>query len=385
MPDSKPVVASFVATFLPPEMLHVYRQITALQEFRPHVITQKWVNRDRFPFPENQVSVARKSKARLFRRVWRKQLLDAPIHVSSGQRYAILRQIEACGAKLLHVYFGNIGVYLLPVLRAIDLPVVVSFHGADAGVDLAKGRHLEPLREVFDRAGAILARSESLRAELAQLGCPPEKIRLSRTGIPMDDWAFIERPTPDNGAWRLIQACRLIEKKGIDTALRAFAIVHEKHPNATFEIAGEGPLLQPMRTLASELCLGEAVTFPGFLDQVELRAAFEHSHVFVHPSRTGADGNREGVPNSMLEAMATGLPVAATTHGGIPEAVAHGEGGLLVEENDERGLSQQLLALIEDDALRKRLASGARTAVETKFSQHAQVEALESVYRELTS
>ncbi|MFT5468308.1 MAG: colanic acid/amylovoran biosynthesis glycosyltransferase [Verrucomicrobiales bacterium] len=377
------VVASFCVTFLAPEMLHVYRQITGLQQFRPHVVTQKWINRERFPFPDDQVSLAPKSRARFFRRLWHKQLLGGPIMVSGGQRAAILREIEACDASVLHIYFGHIGVYLLPVLRDCPIPKIVSFHGADAGVDMDKAKHRAAMSEVFQLADLILARSESLVSKLLELGCPQEKIRISRTGIPMDDWPFIERATPPDGAWRLFQACRLMDKKGLDVAIRAFARIREKFPNATFEIAGEGPLLEPLQALARELGISEAVSFLGFLNQNELRAAMNRAHVFVHPSRTSTDGNREGVPNSMLEAMATGLPVVATRHGGIPEAVEEGVSGLLVDEDDEDGLTQQLLAVLEDGELRLQLGKAARTGVAAKFSQQAQIENLESCYAEL--
>ncbi|MEM7010906.1 MAG: glycosyltransferase [Verrucomicrobiota bacterium] len=383
MNPEKNVVASFCVTFLAPEMLHVYRQITGLQEFRPHVLTQKWVHRDRFPFPAEQLTVTPKSKARFFRRIWFRQLLNAPMMVSSRQRDAILRAIEAANAKLLHIYFGHIGIYMLPVLRKKSTPVIVSFHGADAGVDMDQPRHREAMGEVFEHADKILARSESLVNELVELGCPSEKIALSRTGIPMDDWPLVERPAPEDGAWRLFQACRLMDKKGLDVSIRAFAEIRKQHPKATFEIAGEGGLQAELESLAAELGVSDAVRFSGFLNQDQLRDSMNAAHVFIHPSRTSADGNREGVPNSMLEAMATGLPVVATRHGGIPEAVENGVSGLLVEEDDLDGVIQQLQTLIDDEALRAKLGAAAREGVDAKFSQTSQISALENVYRAL--
>ena len=199
----------------------------------------------------------------------------------------------------------------------------------------------------------------------------------------MTEWEFVDRPEPADGAWRLFQACRLIEKKGIDVAIRAFAEIHQRFPNATFRIAGEGPLLEPMEQMAAELGIADAVQFVGFLDQVGLKREMAEAHVFVHPSRIGADGNQEGVPNSMLEAMASGLPVVATHHGGIPEAVEHGVSGWLVQEDDWEGLASGLLSILQDDALRRRLANGAREGVEAKFSRQSQIEALERNYGEV--
>jgi glycosyltransferase involved in cell wall biosynthesis len=105
------------------------------------------------------------------------------------------------------------------------------------------------------------------------------------------------------------------------TALRAFARFHAVHPRATFTIAGDGPQLEDLRSLARNLGISAQVFFTGFLPQEKLRGSFAESHLFLHPSELGPDGDQEGVPNAMLEAMASGLPVFATTHGGIPEAV----------------------------------------------------------------
>ena len=107
-------------------------------------------------------------------------------------------------------------------------------------------------------------------------------------------------------------------------------------------------MLEQLRALASELGVGGRVRFTGFLSQAELRKLYEGSHLFLHPSELGADGNQEGVPNSMLEAMATGLPVLATRHGGIPEAVE--TGGILVAEGDDEALAGAMRELASNPA-----------------------------------
>ena len=100
-----------------------------------------------------------------------------------------------------------------------------------------------------------------------------------------------------------------------------------------------------MQSLARELQIDSAVDFVGFVSQEELRELLYSSHIFLHPSETGRDGNQEGVPNSMLEAMASGLPVFATRHGGIPEAVENKVSGILVNERDHRALADALIEL----------------------------------------
>ncbi len=381
----KPVVASYCVTFLAPEMLHVYRQITGLQTFQPHVLTEKWIHRERFPFDPARIRLLPRARVRPLRRLLQKQILRGPIQISGRQVRSLHAALDSSRAALLHVYFGHIGLYLLPFLRACPVPFCTSFHGADAGIDRHRPRHRAALEELFHLADRILVRSEALGAELRALGCPPDKLRLNRTGIPMEQWPLVNRVPPETGAWTLLQACRLIEKKGLDLTLRAFAPFHHRYPASRLVIAGEGPLLANLRDLATHLDIADAVEFTGFLGEADLREVMRRADLFVHPSRTAADGNQEGVPNSMLEAMATGLPVVATRHGGIPEAIDDGESGLLVDEDDLAALTAALFRLAETPGLAAHFGEQGREAVQARFGQAAQVAALEAIYRELLS
>ena len=128
-------------------------------------------------------------------------------------------------------------------------------------------------------------------------------------------------------------------------------------------IAGEGPQLEDLQKLAKELGIASAVSFPGFVSQSELRELFYSSHMFLHPSETGRDGNQEGVPNSLLEAMATGLAVFATRHGGIPEAVENGVSGVLVDERDDEALAKAIIFAAQHFERFSEMGSAAATQV----------------------
>ena len=171
-------------------------------------------------------------------------------------------------------------------------------------------------------------------------------------------------------------------KKGLGTALRAFAKFHALHPKATFSIAGDGPMKGELEAMIGELGLREAVELRGFLLQAELAALYARSHVFLHPSEMPPDQNQEGVPNSMLEAMATGLPVLATTHGGIPEAVTHERTGLLVAERDDAGLFAAMRQITEETDFLYILGQAAARAVREEFEQQAAIARLEGFYDE---
>jgi len=186
----------------------------------------------------------------------------------------------------------------------------------------------------------------------------------------------VERAAPANGEWRLVQACRMVEKKGLDDTLNVFADLVRSFPNARLVLAGDGPLMPETEKLAEELGIG-------FLDSGQLRDLYHRAHIFIHPSRVTADHNQEGIPNAMLEAMATGLPVVATLHGGIPEAVVEGKTGWLVEERDRGGLLERVGRLIKDDVGRQAMGKAAAESMREEFELGAQVARLEGHYREL--
>lgn len=376
------VVACYCHDFLKADMQHVYRQIVSLNAWQASVICQKRENAESFPFSAKWTAVLPKPTWRWARRNYYKYIKRAPLQVTTGRVIELLKEVYRNDASVVHIYFGHIAIQLLPFIKACPKPVVVSFHGADVGVNMAKPAFSEALQGVFDHAALILARSESLLDGLRKLGCPPEKLRLQRTGIPLAEWRFQERPWPADGQWRLMQACRLVPKKGLRTTLTAFKEITQHFPNASLSLAGDGPMREELQSLAQQWGIAQQVHFPGFLKQPQLRELTYASHLFFHPSETPADGNREGVPNAMLEAMSSGLPVLATHHGGIPEAIDHNVSGCLVEEGDSAGLAREALALMRDEAHYRRIAKGGSDAVAEKFERGRQTAILESYYTE---
>jgi colanic acid/amylovoran biosynthesis glycosyltransferase len=359
-------------------MLHIYRQIIGLKRCAPVVIAQKRENTARYPF--EPVHIVPKPRMHFLRRFWFRQLRDKPWQISEAERSELLSVLSETHARLLHIYFGHIGVHLLPLIRAWKNPSIVSFHGADVMVDMNKPAYREATLQMLDAVTLVLVRSESLRRAVVDLGCDPEKVEIQRTGIPLEQFPLRGRAVPKNGEWQFVQAGRLIEKKGLPVTLRAFSIFLKQHPNATLTIVGEGPLLSELQKFARELDVDDRVSFTGFVSQEQLREIYYRSHIFVHPSQTGRDGNQEGIPNSMLEAMATGLPVFATKHGGIPEAIENGVSGVLVPERDDEGLARTLLNAAQDPGLLSRIAPAGAEAVRRKFDLQQQTQRLEEIY-----
>ncbi len=232
---------------------------------------------------------------------------------------------------------------------------------------------------MFRRARLVLCRSKQLAEKAGALGCDASKLRIMRTVLPPVQ--RISRTAPADGRWHIVQASRLVRKKGIATALRAFAAFVKTHPLAKFTIAGEGPLEGELRGVAASLGISRNVEFSGFLSQGALVQLYKGAHIFLHPSETVA-GDVEGIPNSLLEAMASGLPSVATDHGGIPEVIQNGITGLLCAEGDWQRLSQALLDLAKDPALYLRISVAGSDFVNGEFSAGKQIANIENLYRE---
>ena len=359
-------------------MLHIYRQITGLRRVQPIVIAQKREHADRFPF--DKIDIAGKPPTHFLRRFWFRQIRNKPWQISAREVSALMEVLNRENAQLMNIFFGHIAVHLLPLIRAWSKPSVVSFHGADVLVDMEKPAYRKATKQMLDAVTRVFVRSASLQRAVVELGCEESKIDIVRTGIPLSEFPFREREFPANGEWRFLQASRLVQKKGLATTLHAFTHFLGHYPRATLTIAGEGPMLRDLKELTRKLKIDDRVSLPGFVAPEKLREIYYASHIFLHPSETGIDGNQEGIPNAMLEAMATGLPVFATDHGGIPEAIENGVSGILVPERDYEGRSQALLKAVQDRDFLARLARNGANAVAQKFDQQNQLRRLEEIY-----
>ena len=241
-------------------------------------------------------------------------------------------------------------------------------------------------REMLAAARLVLVRSRIARARGRRTWLPVAK----RSGCtaPAFRWTkSLSRHASGltTAAWRFLQAGRLIEKKGFaDESARLRCISGDRIPaRSSRSRAKDRCGTSCANSARANWAIADRVRFAGFLSQAELREQFYRSHIFLHPSELGADGNQEGVPNAMLEAMASGLPVFATSHGGIPEAIEHGMSGVLVDERDHAALAEALLDWTERSGSSERSwRRTARRAVAEKFEQRAQARALEDIYFE---
>ena len=288
--------------------------------------------------------------------------------------------------SLIHAHFGVEGVHALRLSRRLDVPLITTFHGFDASVS---GRGLvrsgSPswisylmLRHELAKHGSLfLCVSEFIRRRVLALGFPEERTRVHHIGT--DTLAVQSRSLEDERPI-VLHVARLVEKKGTEYLIRAFALVADRTPKFTMIIIGDGPLRSKLQSLADALGLGDQVRFMGAQPHAKVIAWMRRSACLVLPSVTARNGDAEGLPVVFLEAAALGLPLIGTFHGGIPEVVINGETGFLVAERDVTVLARRLGELMSDKSGRRRMGRAARVLAESRFDIRRQTEKLEAFY-----
>jgi glycosyltransferase involved in cell wall biosynthesis len=318
-------------------------------------------------------------RSRLYKRVLRELHLAPP----GGTR-----RLLAESAALVHVHFGTDAVDYWPLLKRLNLPVVVTLHGFDINIhkhewqrdrtSLANrcypGRLLAMSRQ---RGVHFVAVSEAIRQRAIEFGIAPENVTVRYIGIDRARFSFsgvsvAARPR------RILYVGRLVEKKGGELLIRAFANVRTQVPDAELVMAGDGPLAAKFRDLASHL--GVAVQFLGSVPSAEVKRQIDSARVFCLPSVTAANGDAEGLPISILEAQACGVPVVTSARGGVTEGIIPGITGFAFPEGDVATLGERLLQLLRDDTLAMSMSAAGIAFIAGRFDVHDCTRGLEDLY-----
>lgn len=249
---------------------------------------------------------------------------------------------------VLHCHFGPIGV-LGSYLKALGLAkkLVVTFHGFDVSRVLQGGSQNHPYKELFRQADLLLPISDRWKEKLIELGAPEERVVTHRMGVDLRRFAYREHRPPKPNQIRIVTTARFVEKKGLEYAIQAIARVRSLMPELSmrYDLIGEGPLLQSIRLLIDQYGLQEIVQLHGALPNEEVRSLLDQSDLFMLPSVTAKNGDQEGIPVALMEAMASGMPVLSTHHSGIPELIEDGRSGFLVPERDVGALAERIIFL----------------------------------------
>lgn len=270
---------------------------------------------------------------------------------------------------IVHCHFGTAGILaaILKEAGVINGKVVTVFHGYDV-TKFVQASAENVYERLFRSGDLFLPISERWKSEVIGLGCDPHRISVHRMGIDVNRFTFCPRVPGENGEINLLTVARLVEKKGVEYGIRAVAGLVKDFPGIRYKIAGDGPLYEPLKKLIDELGLGDAIQLLGWKNQEQVLDLMQGSHILLAPSVTAQDGDQEGIPVVLMEAMALGLPVLSTRHSGIPELVQDGESGYVVEERNVGQLVQRLRELCENSERWAVMGTSGRRYVEDHYN-----------------
>ena len=253
---------------------------------------------------------------------------------------------------IIHCQFGTL-CFRGMAFRQVNAPtakIVTTFRGNDISSFLKeKGENI--YRQIFRYGDFFITNCDFFKHKAISIGCPPDRIKVIRSGLNCDRFTYQPRSLSEDGRIQVVTTGRLVEKKGIEYVIRAVAKLVPNYPQLSYKILGEGPLRPGFIQLIQELQLSENVELLGWCNETEIVKVLKNAHIFVAPSVTAANGDRDAPINVLKEAMAIGLPVISTYHGGIPELVEDGKSGFLVPERDADALAEKLGYLIEHPEL----------------------------------
>jgi colanic acid/amylovoran biosynthesis glycosyltransferase len=295
------------------------------------------------------------------------------------------QQIRSSAPALVHAHFAVDGVLALPIVRKLQVPLIVTLHGYDVTVTddvLSRSRtgrlYLKRRRQMWQQASVFLCVSEFLKRAALRAGFPESKLRTHYIGVDRSEFPVRTEP-PD--AVAVLFVGRLVEKKGCEHLIRAMHAVQQHIPHAALTIVGDGPLRRSLEDLAASL--GVRCRFTGAAPSTLVRQLLRQAAVVCAPSCTAANGDSEGLPIVVLEAQSMGVPVVSTYHAGIPEAVIHGQTGLLAAEGDTSALAGNLLLLLENEKLRAEYGARGAQRIGERFDLQSQTSNLEDIYEEV--
>jgi glycosyltransferase involved in cell wall biosynthesis len=370
----KPIVIVYRDHLLARSETFVLTQAEALQRFIPYYVGSRLMRGLPLPLERtlvvNHNGLLGKSSEAIFK-VW-------------GLAPALTRRVRDLHPALIHAHFGPDGVTALPLARSLRLPLLVTFHGYDVTVsdDYARRsfynhRLYLRRRETLKHEGKLfIAVSQFIRRKLLEQGFPSDKIVVHYIGV--DTKAF----QPDLAVRReptVLFVGRLTEKKGCEYLIRAMSRVQATMPEVQLIVVGDGPLRAELEGLAARLL--RRYKFVGMQPSRVVRSWMNRARLLCAPSVTASSGDSEGLPITVVEALAMGLPVVGSVHAGIPEAVIHGEIGFLIAERDSTALASYILQLLKDESLWQRFSTQGRERAHRLFDIHKQVHTLENIYQ----
>lgn len=284
---------------------------------------------------------------------------------------------------IIHCHFGPNGIIpaYLKKIGLLDISLIVTFHGYDMNKYVQKfGK--ESYNDIFSYADKILPISNFWKKQLIELGCHEEKIEVHHMGINTSKYIRTNIKREKDNKIRILSIGRLVKKKGLNYAIKAVSKIGDDY-NLEYCIAGAGPERDVLISLIEKYKAQDYIKLLGPIDDVKGIELYKAADIFLLPSVTADDGDMEGIPVVLMEAMAMQIPIISTYHSGIPELVEEGVTGFLVKEKDVEGIAEKLRILIGHSVIRYNMGRNGREKVQENFNIHILNKKLNDIFNDL--
>lgn len=388
--DQHPIVVHVTREALPSTQTFVLNQVSHLKRYRPVSVCER---RGPLQLSGTETWSAVESAPRPLQ--WAEVALDKTLRTSLPSVVrARRRYVGSLAPSVVHYHFLVNARSYVDVSKSANTPAIVSAYGYDVSSFPRRffGLGRTYLARVFSELDLFLAMSEDMRNDLCELGCPQDRVRVHYHGIDTSRFAAPERRYDASRRLRVLCVGRLTPVKGQDRLVTALAHVR-KRVDVPFELVlvGDGPLRGRIEDVVARNGMSDIVVFTGHIDHASesLVEHYRHADVFALPS-VSVGGRKEGIPGTLVEAMASGLPVVSTRHAGIPTVVESGTNGTLIDEErlaggdvDELAAALELLLTSAPD--RQSLGEAASLRAKAELDVIPATERLEVLYDSVTT
>jgi colanic acid/amylovoran biosynthesis glycosyltransferase len=296
----------------------------------------------------------------------------------SFAEHKLMQSLKNKNINCVLAEYGTTAAESLNVLKKLNIPLVVHFHGYDATMEDFVNKYKKKYIEVFEYAKAIIVVSNKMYKDVLALGCSESKMHLITYG---PNNSFFDIKASFNNS-QFIAVGRFVDKKAPYLTIAAFKDVLNKHPEAKLIMAGDGPLLNTCVNLAKAWKIDENVIFTGPVPPAEIIKYFESSLAFVQHSVIAGNGDSEGAPVAVFEASAAGLPIIASKHAGIPDIVIDRKTGLLFDELDIQAMAGLMIELLDNKAMAQQMGETGRQHIKENFPLSKHLSGIESLIRQ---
>ena len=307
----------------------------------------------------------------------------SPCNVSEKIFYTTLPKDKVWAFDIIYCALHSLVPHYVKLKQAgyLQGKIVTGFHGAESS--LAGLTQQGIYHTFFKDCDLVLPASEYAKKWLISIGCDLEKVKRVYPTIDCSEFSFKPRSIKPDGPIRIVTTARLITLKGIEYAIKAIAQLSKRYTNIEYCIIGKGPHRKTLHDLSKKLGIQHKVKFLGYMSNDEVKAVLNTAHIFVLSSIMVPGAFPEVCPQALKEAMAMGLPVVGTYHGGIPEIITDGKEGFLVPEKDVDALAARLEYLIKHPEIWPVMGLRGRRKVEQKYEMEKENDRLEKIFQQL--